>query len=124
MQDRDGALLVLNRRTRRFFPFIKRIFADAGYQGPKPAAAIAKTGTWKLDRDARLYLHLRLRVAIVRGAARVKRWWRKYCAAVPGKRSLDDRSYNVAKLGFERSSTLRSKFASGRRFGSVKRLHQ
>jgi hypothetical protein len=51
MQDRDGALLVLNRRTRRFFcffPFIKFIFADAGYQGQKTAAAIAKTGTWKL----------------------------------------------------------------------------
>ena len=44
MQDRDGALLVLNRRTRRFFPFIKFIFADAGYQGQKTAAAIAKTG--------------------------------------------------------------------------------
>ena len=48
MQDRDGALLVLNRRTRRFFPFIKSIFADAGYRGQKTAAAIAKTGTWKL----------------------------------------------------------------------------
>ncbi len=48
MQDRDGALLVLNRRTRRFFPFITCIFADAGYQGPKAAAAIVKTGTWKL----------------------------------------------------------------------------
>ena len=46
MQDRDGALLVLNRRTRRFFPFIKFIFADAGYQGQKTAAAVAKTGTW------------------------------------------------------------------------------
>jgi hypothetical protein len=54
MQDRDGALLVLDRRTRRFFPFIKCIFADAAYQGPKTAAAIAKTGTWKLeDRQAR-----------------------------------------------------------------------
>src|SRR4249920_2250603 len=38
MQDRDGALLVLNRRTRRFFPFIKFIFADAGYRGQKTAA--------------------------------------------------------------------------------------
>ena len=36
VQDRDGALLVLNRRTRRFFPFIKFIFADAGYQGTRP----------------------------------------------------------------------------------------
>ena len=45
MQDRDGALLVLNRRTRRFFPFINCILADAGYQGPRTAAAITKTGT-------------------------------------------------------------------------------
>jgi transposase len=48
VQDRDGAPLVLDRRTRRLFPFIERIFADAGYQGAKTAAAIAKTGTWTL----------------------------------------------------------------------------
>jgi transposase len=49
VQDRDGARLVLDRRTRRLFPFIERIFADAGYQGPQAAAAIAKSGTWKLE---------------------------------------------------------------------------
>jgi transposase len=49
VQDRDGAGLVLDRRTRRLFPFIERIFADAGYQGPKAAAAVAKTGAWKLE---------------------------------------------------------------------------
>src|ERR1700728_3277692 len=49
VQDRDGARLVLDRRTRRLFPFIERIFADAGYQGAKPPAAIAKTGRWKLE---------------------------------------------------------------------------
>lgn len=49
MQDRDGARLVLDRHTRRLFPFIQRIFADAGYQGPKVAAAVAKTGTWKIE---------------------------------------------------------------------------
>ena len=57
MQDRDGALLVLNRRTRRFFPFIKFIFAVAGYRGQKTAAAIAKTGTWKLTIIQRDELH-------------------------------------------------------------------
>lgn len=51
------ALLVLNRRTRRFFPFIKFIFADAGYRGQKTAAAIAKTGTWKLTIVQRNELH-------------------------------------------------------------------
>jgi Protein of unknown function (DUF3631) len=48
MQDRDGALLVLNRRTRRFFPFIKCIFADAGYQGPKTATR-RKLARWAAD---------------------------------------------------------------------------
>ena len=38
VQDRDGAALVLDRITRRF-PFLERIFADAGYQGPRVAAA-------------------------------------------------------------------------------------
>jgi transposase len=57
IQDRDGAVLVLDRRTRRLFPFIERIFADAGYQGPKTAAAVAKTGTWKLQIVKRNELH-------------------------------------------------------------------
>jgi hypothetical protein len=29
VQDRDGARLILDRRTRRLFPFIECIFADA-----------------------------------------------------------------------------------------------
>jgi transposase len=57
VQDRDGAPLVLDRRTRRLFPFIERIFADAGYQGAKTAAAIAKTGTWKIEIVKRNELH-------------------------------------------------------------------
>ena len=38
VQDRDGAALVLDHITRRF-PFLERIFADAGYQGPRIAEA-------------------------------------------------------------------------------------
>jgi len=38
VQDRDGAALVFDRLTERF-PFLERIFADAGYQGPRVAAA-------------------------------------------------------------------------------------
>jgi transposase len=57
VQDRDGARLVLDRRTRRLFPFIERIFADAGYQGPALDAAIAKTGTWILEIVKRNELH-------------------------------------------------------------------
>jgi Transposase DDE domain len=44
IQDRDGVALVLDRRTRRLFPFIERIYGDGGYQGPKAAKAAAKTG--------------------------------------------------------------------------------
>jgi transposase len=46
-----------SRRTRRLFPFIERIFADAGYQGPKTAAAIANTGAWTLEIVKRKELH-------------------------------------------------------------------
>ena len=33
IQDRDGALLVLDSRTRRLFPFLETIFADGAYGG-------------------------------------------------------------------------------------------
>jgi transposase len=48
VQDRDGAGDLL-RTARRSFPFIERIFADAGYQGPKMAKVAAKTGGWSLQ---------------------------------------------------------------------------
>jgi transposase len=48
IQDRDGSRHLL-RAVRRRFPFIERIFADAGYQGPKMAAHVAATGTWKIE---------------------------------------------------------------------------
>lgn len=57
VQDRDGARLVLDRRTRRLFPFIERIFADANYQGPKLATALARTGTWTIAIVKRNELH-------------------------------------------------------------------
>ena len=48
VQDRDGARQLL-RTARRWFPFIERIFADAGYQGPKMAKVVADTGCWTLQ---------------------------------------------------------------------------
>ena len=48
VQDRDGAEALL-REARRTFPFIKRIIGDAGYQGRKMEAALARTGTWTLQ---------------------------------------------------------------------------
>jgi putative transposase len=49
IQDRDGAARVLDKRTRRLFPFVERIYADGGYQGPRVRAAAARTGTWKIE---------------------------------------------------------------------------
>ena len=48
VQDRDGAEALL-RDARRTFPFIERVIGDAGYQGRKMEAAIARTGTWTLQ---------------------------------------------------------------------------
>lgn len=48
VQDRDGAREVLIA-ARRSFPFIERVFADAGYQGPKMAKLVARTGAWGLQ---------------------------------------------------------------------------
>ena len=48
VQDRDGAVTLL-RETRKRFPFIERIIGDGGYQGPKMAAVVAKTGAWTLQ---------------------------------------------------------------------------
>lgn len=41
LQDRDGAVLVLNQHTRRLFPFLEKIFADSAYGGQKLRRAIA-----------------------------------------------------------------------------------
>jgi transposase len=49
IQDRDGVALVLDQRTRRLFPFIERVFADGGYQGPKAAKAAMLTGAWIIE---------------------------------------------------------------------------
>ncbi len=48
VQDRDGAVLVLDVRTRRLFPFLATIFADSAYGGPKLARAMVGGG-WKIE---------------------------------------------------------------------------
>jgi Putative transposase of IS4/5 family (DUF4096)/Transposase DDE domain len=55
IQDRDGVALVLNRRTRRLFPFIERIYGDGGYQGPKATKAAVKTSYWTIGIVERLF---------------------------------------------------------------------
>ena len=41
IQDRDGGILLL-ATLFGMYPFLKRLFADAGYQGPKFQKALAK----------------------------------------------------------------------------------
>jgi transposase len=48
VQDRDGAVALL-RQVRRLFPFIERIIGDGGYQGPRMAKTVARTGAWRLQ---------------------------------------------------------------------------
>ncbi len=45
------------RNTARRFPSIVKIFADAGYRGPRMAKVVADTGAWELEIVARAELH-------------------------------------------------------------------
>ena len=45
---RDGAK-TLRREARRSFPFLERIIADAGDQGQRMEAVVARTGVWALQ---------------------------------------------------------------------------
>jgi transposase len=57
IQDRDGAAFVLDKHTRALFPFIVRIFADAGYRGTRAALAAARSGNWIIEIVQRNALH-------------------------------------------------------------------
>jgi transposase len=48
LQDRDGAMLVLDQHTRRLYPFLEKIFADAAYAGAKLRQALAST-PWTIE---------------------------------------------------------------------------
>ena len=56
VQDRDGTRRLLRNASRRF-PSIKKIFADAGYQGPRVAEVVAATGSWELEIVKRTEAH-------------------------------------------------------------------
>jgi transposase len=48
IQDRDGAPHVL-ASIRFLYPWLRHVFADAGYAGKKLRGALAKIGKWKLE---------------------------------------------------------------------------
>ena len=48
IQDRDGAPLVLGS-IRQAFPWLRHIFADGAYAGPKLRAALDKIGDWTIE---------------------------------------------------------------------------
>jgi transposase len=56
IQDRDGARGLLRAAPRRL-PFITRIFADGGYQGPKMRKVVAATGCWNIEIVKRSDIH-------------------------------------------------------------------
>ena len=48
IQDRDGASLVL-ASVRQTHPWLRHVFADGGYAGPKLEAALAQMVSWTLE---------------------------------------------------------------------------
>jgi transposase len=48
IQDRDGAPMLL-RSVRQLFPWLRHVFADGGYAGPKLETALAQIGEWDLE---------------------------------------------------------------------------
>ncbi len=48
IQDRDGAPPLL-ASIRYAFPWLRHVFADGGYAGPKLKQALAKLGAWTLE---------------------------------------------------------------------------
>ena len=48
IQDRDGAMLVLNEHARRLFPFPEKTFADSAYAGQKLRQVMAGSD-WEIE---------------------------------------------------------------------------
>jgi transposase len=48
VQDRDGAVPTL-QSIRRFYPFLRHIFADGGYSGDKLKQALTGNGDWTIE---------------------------------------------------------------------------
>ncbi len=48
IQDRDGAVPVLDS-IRRFYPFLRHVFADSAYAGDKLRTALSSRGAWTIE---------------------------------------------------------------------------
>jgi len=48
VQDRDGAVPTL-QSIRRFYPFLRHVFADGGYAGDKLKQALKGNGSWTIE---------------------------------------------------------------------------
>ena len=48
IQDRDGAIRVI-KEIRSLYPWLRHLFADGGYAGPKLAKKLRKLGKWTLE---------------------------------------------------------------------------
>jgi putative transposase len=48
VQDRDGAPMVL-KAVRARWPWLRHVFADGGYAGPKLRAALGRLGAWTIE---------------------------------------------------------------------------
>jgi transposase len=96
IQDRDGAAFLLNASTRALFPFIERIFADGGYQGPRAAEAAAATGKWIIEIVKRNELH--------KFVVLPKRWIVIDCTMLPSRALIGHCSSNAGAAGGNRYS--------------------
>jgi transposase len=57
IQDRDGAPALL-QLIRNAFPWLRHVFADGGYAGPKLKKALASIGTFEIVNDPMLRFKL------------------------------------------------------------------
>jgi putative transposase len=48
IQDRDGAVRVI-KAIRALYPWLRHLFADGGYAGPKLKRRLSKTGNWTIQ---------------------------------------------------------------------------
>lgn len=102
IQDRDGAVLLLNPRTRRMFPFLEKIFADSAYSGPKLCDAIAAT-PWTIEVVRRPAGQKGFEVLPKRWVVERTIAWINRCRRL----AKDYENYNRTALAFVRLASIR-----------------